>query len=223
MPDWKKLVGECIAPSALPSASHNEVVSELAAHLEETYEGALSQGLTEPAAVALARQEVSDWHVLAKEISRAKSEENYMNNRTRSLWLPAMANVILAPGLLMILQKLAVQPHVLWIGNMAMVLYLPWLITLPLFGAFGAFLAKRAQAHLVNRLIVGLSPALAVVGAFAVILPASLVIDRHLLTNFPFAYFALTICNWILLPAFALLLGTLPFLRQPNTLARTEA
>ena len=68
-----------------------------------------------------------------------------MNNRTRSLWLPAMANLIVAPGLLMILQKLAVQPRVLWIGDMAMVLYLPWLVTLPIFGAFGAFLAKRAQ------------------------------------------------------------------------------
>ncbi len=146
-----------------------------------------------------------------------------MNPRTRSLWLPAMANLIVAPGLLMILQKLAVQPRVLWIGDMAMVLYLPWLVTLPIFGAFGAFLARRASAGPVNRLIVGLSPALAVLGAFALVLPVGLVVDHTRLSDFPFAYFGLTICNWVVLPALALLIGTLPFLGEPNGLARSEA
>ena len=40
-----------------------------------------------------------------------------MNNRTSSLWIPAIASLIAAPGLIMILQKLAVQPRVLWIGD----------------------------------------------------------------------------------------------------------
>ncbi len=222
MPDWKKLVREHIASAALPPASREEVVSELADHLEETYETARSRNLTDPAALERVAQEVSDWHRLVKEISRAK-EEKTMNNRTRSLWLPAMANLIAAPGLLMVFQKLAVQPRVLWIGDMAMVLYLPWLITLPIFGAFGAFLAKRAHARFVHRLIVGLSPALAVLGAFALVLPVSLVVDRQALRHFPFGYFALTICNWVVLPALALLLGTLPFLRERNSLARSEA
>ena len=223
MPDWKKLVRERIASSALPAASHEEVVSELAAHLEEAHEAALLQGLTEKAAVEFTLQEVDDWHALGARIHRARSQENPMNNRTRSLWLPVMANLIAAPGLLMILQKLAVQPRVLWIGDMAMVLYLPWLVTLPIFGAFGAFLAKRAQAPFMNRLIVGLSPALAVLGAFALVVPVSLVVDSHRLRDFPFAYFALTIFNWVVLPALALLIGTLPFLREPHGLARSEA
>ena len=222
MPDWKKLVREHIASSALPAASREEIVSELAAYLEETYEDARSRGLTDADAVELAAQEVSDWHRLVREISRAK-EENPMNPRTRSLWLPAMVNLVAAPGLLMILQKLAIQPRVLWIGDMAMVLYLPWLVALPIFGAFGAFLAKRACAGSVNRLIAGLSPALAVLGAFALVLPVSLITDRHLLSNFPFTYFALTVCNWVVLPAIALLVGTLPFLREPNRPAPSEA
>ena len=222
MHNWPTMVREKLEGCGLSRANGDEVIRELGAHLEETYEAALSKGLTDAAAVQLAWQEVRDWHRLVKEISRAK-EENPMNNRTRSLWIPAMANLIAAPGLLMILQKLAVQPRVLWIGDMAMVLYLPWLVTLPIFGAFGAFLAKRAHARFVNRLIVGLSPALAVLGAFALVLPASLVIDRQLLRNFPFAYFALTICNWVVLPALALLIGTLPFLRETNSLARIEA
>jgi hypothetical protein len=230
MPDWKNLVREKLVcermvreQTAPPSPSREEVVSELAAHLEETYEDALSQRLTEEAAAKLALQEVHDWHVLAAKIRVARLEEDSMNDRTRTLWLPALANVIAAPGLLMILQKLAVQPRVLWIGDMAMVLYLPWLLTLPVFGAFGAFLAKRAHARFLNRLIVGLSPALAVLGAFGLVLPVALITDRHRLTSFPFAYFALTIFNWVLLPALALLMGSMPFLREPNGWERSEA
>jgi hypothetical protein len=228
MPDWKKLVHEKlvreqIASSAPPTPTQEEVILELAAHLEETYEDALSQGLTEEAAAEIALQEVHDWPVLAAEIRVARLEENSMNDRTRHLWLPALANVIAAPGLLMILQKLAIQPRILWISDMAMVLYLPWLIALPIFGALGAFLAKRAHARFVNRLIVGLSPALAVLGAFGFVLPVALITDRHRLTNFPFAYFALTIVNWVLLPAFALLIGTVPFLREPRRRAPSEA
>lgn len=214
MPDWKKIVQEHLPAAVLQTAKALEVVAELAGHLEETYEDARSRGMTEADAMKFALQEVNDWNILAKQIGRAKSEEDKMNTRTRSLWLPAMANVIAAPGLLMILQKLAVQPRIIWIGSFAMVLYWPWLAALPIFGALGAFVAKRAQSGLLNRLIVGLSPALAVLGAFAVLLPVSLVVDHP--TRFPFGHFALglalMICNWVLLPAFALLVGTVPFL-----------
>jgi len=54
-----------------------------------------------------------------------------------------------------------------------------------------------------------------------VVLPVSLIVD-HRASNFPFAYFGLTIFNWVVLPAIALLLGTLPFLRE-NSPARSEA
>ena len=222
MSDWQKRIREKLDACRLPQPIHQEVVSELTDHLEETYEDARSRGLTDAAAVELALQEVGDWRVLAREISRARAEETLMNNRTRTLWIPAMINVIAAPGLLMMLQKFAVQPRVLWIGDMAMVLYLPWLVTLPIFGAFGAFLAKRANARLVSRLIVGLSPALAILGAFAVVLPVSLFVDRRI-SGFPIAYFALTIFNWVVLPTLALLIGTVPFLREPDRLPRSAA
>jgi hypothetical protein len=127
-----------------------------------------------------------------------------------------MANLIAAPGLLMILQKLGVQPRVIWFGNMAIVLYLPWLITLPMFGGFGASLSRRVQGSSLSRLIAGLAPALAILGVFAFVLPASLAslffCTAHL-TGFPWLYFGLTVCNWVVLPACALLIGALPFLK----------
>ncbi len=146
-----------------------------------------------------------------------------MNNRTKSLWLPALANLIIAPGLLMILQKVGLHPRVVWIGNMAMVLYLPWLVALPVFGALGAFLAKRAHASPLYRMASGTAPALAMLGSFAVFLPLSLALGTAHLSGFPWVYFALTILNWVLLPALALLLGATPFLRDPERTAQAEA
>ena len=226
MRDWKELVKERLAArgrrgSALGSAEE-EVVAELAAHLEEAYEEARSRGMSEALAVQLALQEVEDWRVLAADICRAKAEESGMNDRTKSLWLPGMVNLIAAPGLLMILQKLGVHPRVVWVGSMAMVFYFPWLITLPIFGALGALLAKRAQGSTGYRLVAGLAPALAILGAYALFLPLGLVLGRPHISEFPWVYFVLMLLNWVGLPAGALMLGALPFLRE-SALPRSYA
>jgi len=44
--DWQKRVRERLESCGLPPAIYEEVVSELAAHLEEAYEDARSRGLT---------------------------------------------------------------------------------------------------------------------------------------------------------------------------------
>jgi hypothetical protein len=225
MPDWKKLVREHIASSALAAASREEVVSELAAHLEETYEAALLQGMTDAAAVELALQEVSDWRVLAANIHRAKSEEDPMNDRIKSLWLPAMVNLLAAMLVLMLMQKMGTQPRLVWVdaagGKFAMTFYFPWLVTLPFFGAAGAYLARRAQGKTLARLAAGLSPGLTLIGLITLIAPWGLFIDG--LSVYRLVMIAAGIFTWGVLPSIALLLGALPFLRQPNALARTEA
>jgi hypothetical protein len=216
MPDWKRLVRARMAALTLPPDVKEEVIAELAIHLEEIYEHARSTGLADRTAIKLALQEVHNWRVLATQIRAARSGEGPMNPRTKRLWLPAMASLVGAAGLLMILQKLGIHPRVVWIGNMAMVLYLPWLIALPIFGAVGALLARQHQAGSTHRLVAGLAPSLAMLGSFLVMLPLSLAIDRHLLVRFPFGYFALTILNWVVVPACALLVGALPFLKEPQ-------
>ena len=96
MPDWKQLdwdkkVRERMAPLNLPANSKGEVVAELAAHLAETYDAARTHSLVHDAVAALTLQEVRTWRVLANEISRAKSEENFMTN------LPAHSGCLLQP------------------------------------------------------------------------------------------------------------------------------
>jgi hypothetical protein len=215
MPDWKKLIRERLAPCRLPSADREEVFSELAAHLEETYQDARSRGLNHAAAVELTLQEVKNWRVLATNICRAKSQEDLMNYRTKSLWLPAFANVIIAAALLTALEILGVKPRILWVSHIAMALPFPWLFALPVSGAAAALLAKRAQAPVAVRLIAGLAPSLIALAVFCV-MPLVFVLDRWEFSGFPLPldYFILSAVVWIVLPAFPLLVGTLPFLRE---------
>ena len=215
MPDWKRLVRERIAPSAPPASVHEDVVRELAAHLEETYEAARSRNLNEPAAIHLALQEVADWHALAAAIHCAESQENPMNHRTKSLWLPALLTLLGASVSLMATQFLGLQSRLVWIHGMGITLYWPWLAGLPLCGALGAYLSQRAHGPLRARLAAGLSPALIMLIVMLLILPWGLALDGlHFLTLVSFGF---GLANWVALPAFALLIGALPFLRESST------
>lgn len=221
MPDWKqtdwhKKVHEGMVRLNLPANSKEEVVAELAAHLAETYEAARARGLMHDAAVAFTQQEVRSWRVLAHDIDRARSKENFMTNRIRTLWLPAMANLLAAMLLLMVMQRLDVQPRLIWCnaieGKFALVFYFPWLITLPFFGAAGACLSRCAQGDTFARLTAGLSPALALIVVFCLIAPWGFLIDG--LSIYRLVLIAGGLLNWGVLPACALLIGALPFLRR---------
>jgi hypothetical protein len=132
MPDWKKLVRERMT-------GDEDVIAELAAHLEETYEHALASGSRESDAIQLAQQEVDDWRVLATDIARARSEEGLMNDRIKRLWF-LMAVAWLAAGLSVMVLQRPDQPLQYLLG-----FYLPWLATLPLVCAAAAYLAQRAN------------------------------------------------------------------------------
>jgi hypothetical protein len=209
MPDWKKLVREGVRKYLeacdLPSATREDVIVELAAHLEETYAEARSEGLTEAAAIELTLQEVEDWVVLSKEIFEAKMEDEQMNTRTKSLWLPGMATLLGSSLFLMVLQRTAFQPRLVWIGHATMLFYWPWLAGLPLFGALGAYLSQRAHGSIRARLAAGLSPSLELLAAMCVFLVSGLAVDGF--SMFRLFYFVLAIANWVILPACALLLG----------------
>ena len=215
MPDWKKLVRERMESSLLPAAGREEIVSELAAHLEETYEAALSQALTDEAAIALTLQEVSDWHVLAGKIRDAKSQEDPMNYRTMTLWLPAMASILGASLAMTMLQKIGVRPHLVWTARVAMSFYWPWLAVLPFFGALGAYLSRWAGGALRSRVVATLSPVLWLLLMALLFEPVELVHSGF--SHLP--YFGYGVANWVAIPGFALLIGALPFLRESPALA----
>ena len=219
MQNWHMEVRERLQACALPQEFREEVVIEFAAHLEELYDQARAAGMTDVAAQRLAPREVNDWQHLARAIRRAKSKEGLMNHRTKSLWLPALLIFLATSASLMLCQFHGMEPRMLWFDKIAITLYLPWLATLPIFGALGAYLSRRAQGATQARLAAGLSPALIMLTVMGLLLPWGLYIDG--LDFFRLVVFGLTVVNWGAIPAFALFLGALPFLHDSPDADRT--
>jgi hypothetical protein len=220
-PDWQKLVRQHLGSSELPPDVHEEVVAEIAAHLEDNCEDDFehdsaddgSHRLRESDAARHALREI-EWPKLARAIHDAKLKEEGMNNRTKGLWLPALANLGIAAALLTVIGILGLEPRTFSVSHMPMALPLPWLFALPVSGAAAALLAKRAQAPLAPRLLAGLAPSLVALAVFCV-MPLVFFLDRWEFSGFPLPldYFVLSAVVWIVLPILPLLLGALPFLR----------
>jgi len=119
--NWEATVREQMA-GALPQSSREDVIAELAAHLEEAYNDARFRGLSEPEALHIALNDVTDWDALAKDIGRAKSLEDAMNHRTKTLWLPGIAILFSAGLLLMLLDRAPVLQQLLFLGCMGLLL-----------------------------------------------------------------------------------------------------
>lgn len=214
MPDWKELVRKRLSTRDLPHGTREEIVAEFAIHLEEIYEHALSKGFRHRAAIKIALQEVNDWGVLAAEIDAARSEEGAMNYRTKSLWLPASITLLGASVSLAATQFAGLPPQQVWVGQMGMTFYWPWLASLPIFGALGACMSRRGAGQTAMRLAAGLAPALVMLMVMLLILPWGLFLDGF--HFFRLVHFGLGLINWVGIPAAALLLGALPFLRGNN-------
>ncbi len=206
MPDWNKEVREHIANLNLPPQTKEEVIAELSAHLEDIN----AEPFTGDPTVSM--PSANAWRRLARAIQHAKSEEDFMNNRTKRLWIPALATLLGASVSLAVFQYIGVRPSVVWIGKVAVTFYWTWLVTLPGFGAIGAYLSRRAQAPVAARLAASQAPALIMLLVMCLILPWGLAID-----GFDFLRaisFGLALATWVAIPGAALLLGAAPFLKD---------
>ena len=205
-----------------------EIAAELAGHLEELYEQLLEQGKCESEAFRLALDETTDWQELAESIVSARREEGVMNSRTKTLWLPGLVTFATSSILLMILERVIMsQPALLvtleraipfrptfWWRDQVLAIFLCWWILLPLCGAAGACLSRRAGGTRLACVAASLFPAVVVLCIFCFVLPVSLVVEKNTFVARHPLYFVLAMVNWTLVPGVALILGALPFLRQ---------
>jgi len=211
MPDWQELVRKGLSGLKLGATEKEEVHAELAEHLEEVYEDHRRQGMTEELAAQRAMRQVTDWNALQRHIRNAKEEEGLMHNRVRQLWFPGFLTLTLSMGLLPMLLKLGLQPRMVsWSGPDTILVYVPWLLTLPLFGALGAHISLRAGGSARAILFSGIFPMLSLAACFFVILPFSIVLDRSIAFHLTLAGFLGLLLSWVVAPGAALLIGALP-------------
>ena len=215
MPDWQRLARQRLTPLALESVREDEIVAELAGHLEDLYADLVRQGIPEEEAIQSALSAAADWDELRREIQRAANEEIIMNYRVKTIWLPGACTIALSGIVLRLLQiPSAPVPRVLWPWHSTeLVIYWWWLLSLPVIGAIGAYWSRHAGGRLMERALAVSLPALGMVGLPLLMFPFVLVSDLIRHHSFPLVPMALLLLGWGVLPEAALMVGALPFFR----------
>ena len=135
-----------------------------------------------------------------------------MQKRLHQLWIPGFLTLVLSVVFLATLQGLGFQARaVSWSGPRTTLLYLPWLLSLPLLGALGAYLSSRAGGSRGTVLLASTFPALALTGAFLSMFPIGFAMERIIGRRVGFSVVATTLLRdgigWLLVPGVALLAG----------------
>lgn len=217
MSEWTELVKERLGPLGFAPEREQEIVAELAAHLEEIYEDFRRCRCTEEQSRNLTIATVSDWAEVRSQICFANMKEGSMNQRSKTVWLPGLVILTGSMVLLRFLINAGVQPLTFFTEwHHPLQFYIPWLLTLPLFGAVGAYWSRRHGGRTKARLLAGMLPALCMLGFGFVALVAGLIVDvgggRHSIWHLLCGFGWYLLC-WTLAPGLGLMLGTLPLLR----------
>jgi hypothetical protein len=144
-----------------------------------------------------------------------------ISDHTKRLWLSVTVTWLGASLSFMVLLWVD-HPNLVLRRPVLVLLSLPWLTTLLLVGAAGAYLAQRADAPRKNRLLISTSPALLLGIVMLLLLPWRLAADGY---TWALTWFAMDVESLVVAPGLILLLGALPFLwqRSGNSPCRGDA
>jgi hypothetical protein len=213
--NWEGHVRSKLAGILLEPDECGEVIEELAAHLEQTCLELRGQGMTEEVAIQVALGQVQDWSDLRRRIQSAKTKENSMSKRVTQFWFPSLLTLVLSMGLLMLIQIFGPQPWLVgWNGRggwtfiaPALLVYLPWLLSLPLIGAMGAYLSIRAGGSKHAMLTSVVFPVLPYLAFFVVALPVMAILNDRIAHTIMIGALFMGQFAWVLAPGGALLAG----------------
>jgi hypothetical protein len=212
VPDWIDFVKSRLGALGLDPAREAEIVSELAQHLEDTYEELCGQGLSDVEAAERAPLNVSDWRALRCDISLALEGEDQMNQRTKSLWIPGLATLAASSLWLWGVQLTGFQPY-FFFGDSVSAAYWPWLVVLPAIGALGAWWSRRAGGKRWERLLAAGVPVASMIGVMVLAFAVALAVEGTRVTS-RVVHLGGCFWAWGILPGLALSVGALPFLRN---------
>jgi len=167
----------------------------------------LRQCFPESEAEAQTRKLLRESGTFLKEMGHLAMEEN-MNQRTKSLWVPAFVMLAAYTLLFVVFVRLggfAADPVLLLSGKVLLLI---------LFGAVGAWWARSLGATRTQRLLVGVAPALMTLVTFLIAFPVHAVQSGRSLQAAGDGQALEMVVSGILIPAAALLLGAWPFLKD---------
>jgi len=222
MPDWFAFVKDRLGRLGLDSGRESEIISELADHLADLSEEHQGGGLPEEPVMRCALEQVHDWERLRCAIRRAELGEVNMSHRFKSVWLPGLLTGAAAWELPYLLGMLGLHPPIVTRPYFPLIYFLPWMLSLPLIGALGAFGSRRAGGSPRDMILVGIFPVLAMTALLILIFPAALIDVARSSVALPLVLSALASATlgYVIIPGVALLVGVIPvtlaFRREPK-------
>lgn len=231
MPDWREFVNEQLAGLQLVDCEREDVIAELADHLGQTYEVLRQTGASERDAIHGALLQVENWNELQRQIYVARTKESAVNPRTSRLWLPSFVALAISMVSQIGFGLLGLGPGPLGLrpdhegslrtgGAHLLNEYTVWLMVLPLIGALGARLSKRAGGTFEQMVLSGIFPAMAWVAILAIVLPFAMMLapgmDRIIEPIGQIGFL-------VLIPGACLLLGVLVYVATARWRVRSAA
>jgi hypothetical protein len=214
MPDWQQIVSSELSGLALEPEEVTQVLEEVAGHLEEEYQSLLSKDVPEKEAARRALRRVDDWQALKQMIESARKKENPMPKRVAQFWLPAFLTLLLSMVLLAVIQMFGPNPWTRVVASRwwmpVAVVYVSWLLFLPLIGALGAYISRRAGGSARAVFFSIVFPTLPYLTFFLIGLPIALILDDRVAHNITIPAFFVGLSAWVIFPAAALLAGGWP-------------
>jgi len=214
MPDWQQIVSSKLSGLALEPEEVTQVLEEVAGHLEEEYQSLLSKDVPEKEAARRALRRVDDWQALKQMIESARKKENPMPKRVAQFWLPAFLTLLLSMVLLAVIQMFGPNPWTRVVASRwwmpVAVVYVSWLLFLPLIGALGAYISRRAGGSARAVFFSIVFPTLPYLTFFLIGLPIALILDDRVAHNLTISAFFVGLSAWVIFPAAALLAGGWP-------------
>lgn len=187
----------------------DEVVNEIAGHLEELYESSRNHGMDEGEAIEHCLMELESVAEVGGRILQSKGG-SLMNSRVKRVWIPGLVAWLAALALEMLFPRLGWHTSIVVRHGVVFAMYIPWLMALPFCGAMGAYLSRRNGGDWAATVLSGLFPAIAAFAAFcAVVLSGILIEHNSALFQHPIGFLRM-LRDRTLFPAIALLVGVLP-------------
>jgi hypothetical protein len=215
MVEWRKRVEEHLKDCNQPARIGAEAITEIAGHVEDVYEELVASGMPFADAEKAALDEIGEPLVLCRRISEAR-ERRTMSSKTKNLFLPTMATLVLTLVGLMAVPN-GMFPHGFALtSEETLFLYFPWIFGSFAAGVLGGFWARKTAGKARPKITaLYFCPACALV----ILILARPPISWNVVRLHPAAltlYFVECLTLWAILPACAIFVGGLTGRRLPQ-------
>lgn len=209
----------------LEESEREDLVAEIALHLDLALEDCRTAGLTEEETRRYLRSQFGDRKLLLKGLRRTK--ETAMRDRFRRMWLPALCVGFFAYFSEVVLLRFIVRPQAVQVLGIYYAYSWIWLFVVAVLAGFGAWWSRAVGGSVKERLVVVLAPAEVMAAVIAIILPLDCVIEAIANRSLPYPVrhpiVLLVGVLWMLHCAVPSLIGAAPFLFDRSGNAKVVA